>query len=100
VAQHVANSGHIDMTKQPQVRPDEVREREHRVQMAKFQRAHVIELTYFSIICAVALVTISFFVDPQWAWFLRGVVGGLIVTALYVLGRALHHPIRRYFLHH
>ena len=88
------------MTKRPHVRPDEVREREHRVEAAKFHWAQVIELTYFSIICAVALGTISFFVDPQWAWFLRGMVGGLIVTALYVLGRALHHPIRRYFLHH
>jgi hypothetical protein len=97
-SKHVANSAHIDMTNRPHVRPDEVREREHRVEMARFHRAHVIELTYFSIICAVALGTISFFIDQDWAWFLRGMVGGLIVTSLYILGRALHHPIRKYFL--
>jgi hypothetical protein len=54
----------------------------------KFHRAHVIEITYFSVLTAVTLLIISFFVDPDWAWFLRGGIGGLFLTFFYVWSRA------------
>ena len=78
------------MSQRADVRPDEVREREHRVEVVRFHRAHVIELTYFFLVGAVALGTISFFIDPQWAWFLRGMIGGLFLTFIYVWGRMMH----------
>ncbi len=78
------------MTERPHVRPDEVREREHRVETGRFLRAHIIELTYFSLLGAVALGAISFLIaDPQWAWFLRGMIGGLILTYTYALARMM-----------
>jgi hypothetical protein len=71
----------------PGLRSDEAREREEYIQMVKFHRAHVIEITYFSVLAATALLIISFFVDPDWAWFLRGGIGGLSLTFLYIWGR-------------
>jgi hypothetical protein len=89
------------MVKRPHVGTDKAREREHRIEVARFDRAHVIELTYLSLVDAVALGIISFFIEPPWTWFVRGMVAGLILTSLYVLSRAaMHHPIRRYFSHH
>jgi hypothetical protein len=73
---------------QPGLRSDEAREREEYIQMAKFRRAHVTEITCFSVLVAAVLLIISFFVDSDWAWFLRGGVGGLFLTFLYVWGRA------------
>jgi hypothetical protein len=75
---------------QPDVRSDEARQREERIERAKFHRAHVIEITYFSILVAVALGVISFFVDPDWAWFMRGMIVGLFLTFLYIWGRMTH----------
>ncbi len=72
---------------QPGLRSDEAREREDYIRMTKFHRAHVIEITYFSVLTAVTLLVISFFVDPDWAWFLRGGIGGLFLTFLYIWGR-------------
>jgi hypothetical protein len=78
------------MTERPHVRPDEVREREHWVEIGRFHRAHIIELTYFSLLGAVALGVISFLVaDPQWAWFLRGMIAGLVLTFAYALARMM-----------
>jgi hypothetical protein len=71
----------------PGLRSDEAREREEYIQMVKFHRAHVIEITYFSVLAATALLIISFFVYPDWAWFLRGGIGGLSLTFLYIWGR-------------
>ena len=79
----------------PGLRSDEAREREEYIQMVKFHRAHVIEITYFSVLAATALLIISFFVDPDWAWFLRGVIGGLFLTFLYVWGRVALDVWRR-----
>jgi membrane protein YdbS with pleckstrin-like domain len=62
---------------------------------AKFHRAQVIEITYFSVLVAAALLIISFFVDPDWAWFLRGGIGGLVLTFLYVWGRVALYVWRR-----
>ena len=79
------------MTEQPHVRPDEVREREHRVETGRFHRAHVIELVYFSVLGAAVLGAISFLVaDPQWAWFLRGMIAGLVLTFIFALARMMH----------
>jgi hypothetical protein len=72
---------------QPGLRSDEAREREEYIEMAKFHRVHVIEITCFSVLAAVTLLIISFFVDPDWAWFLRGGIGGLFLTFLYAWGR-------------
>jgi hypothetical protein len=80
---------------QPDLRSDEAREREEYIEKAKFYRAHVIEITYFSALVAAALLIISFFVDPDWAWFLRGGIGGLFLTFLYVWGRAALNVWRR-----
>jgi hypothetical protein len=82
------------MTEQPGVRDEEVREREERIELVKFHRAHVIEIIYFSVIGAAALIAISFFVDPQWAWFLRGGILGLSLTFIYILGRVLQQSTR------
>jgi hypothetical protein len=73
-----------------QPRSDEAREREDRAEMVRFHRAHVIEVTYFSLLVAVALGLGSFFVDPDWAWFLRGMIVGLFLTFLYIWGRMTH----------
>jgi hypothetical protein len=70
-----------------QPRSDETREREENIAMVRFHRAHVIEITYFSLLLAVVLGVVSFFVDPDWAWFLRGMIVGLFLTFLYVWGR-------------
>jgi hypothetical protein len=72
---------------QPGLRSDEAREREEFIETVKVHRAHVIEITYFSVLAAVTLLIISFFVAPDWAWFLRGGIGGLFLTFLYVWGR-------------
>jgi 1,4-dihydroxy-2-naphthoate octaprenyltransferase len=74
---------------QPGLRSDEAREREQYIATAKFHRAQVIELTYFSVLVAVALLIISFLVNPDWAWFLRGGIIGLFLTFLYVWGRVV-----------
>lgn len=74
---------------QPSVRSDEAREREAYIDLVKFHRAHVIEITYFSVLAAVALLAISFFVDPDWAWFLRGGIVGLFLTFVYAWGRLI-----------
>jgi hypothetical protein len=71
------------------VRSEEVREREAYIDLVKFHRAHVIEITYFSILAAAVLLAISFFVDPDWAWFLRGGIVGLFLTFVYVWGRLM-----------
>jgi hypothetical protein len=81
---------------QPGVRSDETREREERIEMVRFHRAHVIEIIYFSILVAVALGVISFFVDPDWAWFLRGMIGGLFLTILFVWGRMVRQSFQRH----
>jgi hypothetical protein len=60
----------------PGLRSDEAREREDYIEAEKFHRAHLTEITYFSILVAAALLIISFFVDPDWAWFLRGGLAG------------------------
>jgi hypothetical protein len=41
------------------------RDREQEIATAKFHRAHVIEVTYFSLLVATTLVVISFFVPPE-----------------------------------
>ena len=69
------------------LRSDEAREREEYSAIVKFHRAHVIEITYFSVLAAVTLLIISFFVAPDWAWFLRGGISGLSLTFLYIWGR-------------
>ncbi|MGA2945160.1 MAG: hypothetical protein ABSE50_24325 [Xanthobacteraceae bacterium] len=71
----------------PGLRSDEAREREEYIQMVKFHRAHVIEITYFCVLAAAALLIISLFVDPDWAWFLRGGIGGLVLTFFICLGQ-------------
>jgi hypothetical protein len=71
------------------VRSEEAREREAYFDLKKFHRAHVIEITYFSILAAAVLLAISFFVDPDWAWFLRGGIIGLFLTFVYAWGRLL-----------
>ena len=71
----------------PGLRSDEAREPEEYIQMVKFHRAHVIEITYFCVLAAAALLIISLFVDPDWAWFLRGGISGLSLTFLYIWGR-------------
>jgi hypothetical protein len=78
---------------QPGLRSDEAREREENIEAVRFHRAHVIEITYFSILAALALLVISFFVDPDWAWFLRGGIGGLFLTFVYVWGRAARRSL-------
>lgn len=82
------------MIERPHVRDGAVREREQRIELVKFHRAHVIEIIYFSVVGAAALGAISFFVDPQWAWFLRGVIFGMFLTFIYVLGRMVHQSNR------
>ena len=47
------------------VRSEEAREREAYIDLVKFHRAHVIEITYFSVLAALALLAISFVVDPD-----------------------------------
>jgi hypothetical protein len=79
----------------PGLRSDEAREREEYIEAAKFHRAHVIEITYFSVLVAAALLIISFFVNPDWAWFLRGGISGLFLTFLYVWGRVALNVWRR-----
>jgi hypothetical protein len=79
----------------PGLRSDEAREREEYIETAKFHRAHVIEITYFSVLVAAALLIISFFVGPDWAWFLRGGISGLFLTFLYVWGRVALNVWRR-----
>ena len=74
---------------EPGVRSDQVREREDFINLVKFHRAHVIEITYFSILAAAALLVISFFVSPDWAWFLRGGIVGLFLTFVYAWGRLM-----------
>jgi hypothetical protein len=74
---------------QPSVRSEEARERESFIDLVKFHRAHVIEITYFTVLAAALLVVISFFVDPDWAWFLRGGIIGLFLTFVYAWGRLL-----------
>jgi hypothetical protein len=74
---------------QPSVRSDEAREREAYIDLAKYHRAHVIEITYFSVLAAVVLLAISFVVGPDWAWFLRGCVVGLCLTFVYAWGRLM-----------
>ena len=78
---------------QPGLRSDEAREREENIETVKFHRAHVIEITYFSVLAAVTLLVISFFVDPDWAWFLRGGIGGLFLTFVYVWGRVARRSL-------
>jgi hypothetical protein len=78
---------------QPGVRPDEVREREDFINLVRFHRAHVIEITYFSILAAAALLIISFFVSPDWAWFFRGGILGLSLSFVFVWGSVM----RRWF---
>ena len=79
----------------PGLRSDEAREPEEYIQMVKFHRAHVIEITYFCVLAAAALLIISLFVDPDWAWFLRGGISGLFLTFLYVWGRVALNVWRR-----
>jgi hypothetical protein len=79
----------------PGLRSDEAREREDYIEAEKFHRAHLTEITYFSVLVAAALMIISFFVDPDWAWFLRGGIGGLFLTYLYVGGRVALYLWRR-----
>jgi 1,4-dihydroxy-2-naphthoate octaprenyltransferase len=79
----------------PGLRSDEAREREDYIDRAKFHRAHVMEISYFCVLVAVALLIISFFVSPDWAWFLRGGIAGLILTFLYVWGRVAFDVWRR-----
>jgi hypothetical protein len=83
-------NGNTEMVKPPHVRPEAVREREYRIEQVKFHRAHVIELVYFAIVGTVALGAISFFLDPQWAWFLRGIICGLALTLVYAWARMIH----------
>jgi hypothetical protein len=73
----------------PGLRSDEAREREEYIRGVKFHWAHVVEITYFSVLAAAILLIASFFVDPDWAWFLRGGIIGLVLTFLYAWGRAL-----------
>ena len=47
------------------VRSEEAREREAYFDLKKFHRAHVIEITYFSVLAAAVLLAISFVVDPD-----------------------------------
>jgi hypothetical protein len=68
------------------VRSDEAREREDYINQLKYHRAHVIEITYFSILAAAVLLVISFFVSPDWAWFFRGGIIGLFLTFAYAWG--------------
>jgi hypothetical protein len=69
------------------IRSEEARDREAYIDLAKFHRAHAIEITYFSVLTAVVLLAISFVVDPGWAWFLRGGIIGLFLTFVYAWGR-------------
>ncbi len=71
------------------VRSEEAREREAYIDLVKFHSAHVIEITYFSVLAAAVLLAISFVVDPDWAWFLRGGIIGLFLTFVYAWGRLL-----------
>jgi hypothetical protein len=80
------------MVRGPHVRSDQVRDREEHIATVSFHRAHAIELIYFSLAGAVALGTVSFWLDPQWAWFLRGIIAGIFLTFIYVLGRTMHRP--------
>jgi 1,4-dihydroxy-2-naphthoate octaprenyltransferase len=74
---------------EPGVRSDEAREREDYINQLKYHRAQVVEITYFSILAAAALLVISFFVSPDWAWFLRGGIVGLFLTFVYAWGRLM-----------
>ena len=76
---------------QPGIRSEEAREREAFIDLTKFHRAHVIEITYFSVLAAAVLLAISFFVDPDWAWFLRGGIVGLFLTFVYAWGTLIMH---------
>jgi hypothetical protein len=78
----------------PGLRSDEARQREGYIAMERFHRAHVMEIAGFSLLAAVALLMISFFVDPDWAWFLRGGIVGLFLTFSYVWGRAVLYAWR------
>jgi hypothetical protein len=90
---HLLEVADLHLMQQP--RSDEARERAERIEQVRFHRAHVIELVYFSILAAVALGLGSFFVDPDWAWFLRGMIVGLVLTFLYVWIRVTHQSFAR-----